>query len=198
MPVKFLGEAELDEFVCQLYYDMSHEQGEKGAIIRRDLFKNWFTGEISLIAETIYKVYEYPQNISNVKETNKLWLMDILDKILTHQIPTPIQVKYLQNYSKQPNNLLTQSVLNTCENNDCICPLLFSPLACPEFVMDAIIPTYKRFTKKIPKKLSQLKCVQRMISTLRQLTTYEEFLGWLQRLELSTQQAEIIGLVEYK
>lgn len=117
----------------------------------------------------------------------------VFEDIMTNKYPSPIQLKYLQFYVDNPDDLLTEAVINVCKRNDCLCPLFFSSLSCVEFVSMNI------GDKFVPKELVNKKCVSRIIAFLRNKMSLEEFSGMLSKMaERMKQDAMLKELSGYR
>jgi hypothetical protein len=123
-------------------------------------------------------------------DANVKILKEIFEDILTQKYPSPTQIKYLQFYVDNPDDLLTRCVINCCKNNDCICPLFFTSLGCIEFITTDII--HNGELKFRAKPLMEKKVVARLVSYLRQKLELEEFSEILARIRERMEQDNIL------
>jgi len=170
---------------CGLYYDKFNK-----VIIARYSVVNPVSFKAEITNEEWYKVGKEASVI--LEDYSWISAQEFLDDVLTFKYPVPLQVKMLQFYESNPNHLLTQAVLNACMRNDCLCPLVYSPLGCPEFINKPIRSTWGRNWE--PKILSQRKCVMRCVSGLRQHMSAEEFGSLVMKIKNALLQAEAMRL----
>jgi len=182
----YLGGAKKGNEQLEIYYC---ENVKSYILIVKTLFD---IDDDSIVSQEEAKLYLKDHKPINLLEpdANVKTLIEIFEDILTQRYPSPTQIKYLQFYVDNPDDLLTRCVIDCCKNNDCICPLFFTSLGCIEFVSNDIVSEDK--IKHKAKPLMEKKVVARLVSYLRQKLELEEFSELLTRIKERMEQDNLL------
>jgi hypothetical protein len=177
---KFIGGYIYDLQQIEVYY---YDIPQSRYILIKESEIDGIDDSITVKKEYKIKVNEKPVDFTQLGtdyDVNivKSWLNDVL----TAKYPSPIQIENLIKLSKKPDELLTQALINVCENNHCLCPLYSSSIGCLEFTPFDISPTNPIFNSFKVKPLSQRKCIITALSYLRQHISEEEFANFKNRI----------------
>jgi len=111
------------------------------------------------------------------------YLLNILDRIISAKLPTPEQRRNQELLAKEPDSPLTQAVIETCLNSNCICPLMFSPLGCLSLINTPIQPKLEYCKAYKPSEiLTQKKVISTLLSHLANKIPKEQLINYLRQL----------------
>ena len=129
-------------------------------------------GEVINLKETKVKLFHSSISLSDLRRSDIEFIKYILKNISTRKYPTVPMIELEYKLTSDPDNALTQAILEWCAKDKCLCALFFS-IGCPEFWNAVIEPEIGIYRHNIAGILEK-KCIKTTLTGLRKYLSADD------------------------